>query len=364
MIRFALPILFFIAIFFSAVTAENSTEHSHRILADIKTPQQLLFPHLPSEYTVELQLSGIIAEEMKLAATRLGLEEPLYQETFDGELFSVLLANENYPQNTRDLLLGILNPAEIIDMSIEAVLQYKSNHFISDLHKNTTISVQRSNYNQQPVWNITVTPSNKHFGYSFEDMGAAIKESWFERLELTVDTALKVIYTIDALQIERIYGSAQQAAPEVSNRTIRYDFKYQLQNLSPLPSGFNIIINGVQLLSINATYKEYEHFSLFSEKKVCSFRGREKKCLVVSYGDYSFSVSRSSRGRRNVSGSGVSTRDLSRAASLSARATELMRNGNISASRRVINMLVERYPQTPQAIEAKRILMSLPPGVY
>lgn len=359
------PFLYFLLLITAVLSqglAESKKGHSHSILADIKTPQQLLFPHIPPKYIVALQLSGNIAEEMSAAVTRLGLEKPHYLESFDGENFFVRLANENYPQKTRDLLTGILNPAEIIDMSTESVLRYKSETFISELQKNSNISVNLSHYNQKPVWKISLTPIDKHFGYSHEDMGAAIRENWFEKLELVVDTALKVIYTIDALQIERIYSSIEQDAPEVIKRTIKYDFGYQNFNSSPLPSGFKVTMNGKPLLSISADYQEHENYALFRKKEVCSFRSKGKKCLIMSYGDYSFSVPKSIR--RNERGGTISARDLSKAANLSVKATELMRKGNISAAKRVINTLVERYPETPQAIEAKEILMSLPAAVH
>jgi hypothetical protein len=119
------PVLF-LCVITSGTVAEKQTrsgpyDPGHLLLRTIKSPQQLLFPHFAKRYCVPVTLSGPIADEMGKAITDAGLEQPGYRESFDGKRFSLFLSNENYPLYTRDLLSGILNPPEMIDMAVSSI---------------------------------------------------------------------------------------------------------------------------------------------------------------------------------------------------------------------------------------------------
>ena len=58
----------------------------------------------------------------------------------------------------------------------------------------------------------------------------------------------------------------------------------------------------------------------------------------------------------------VYAKDLERAAQLSRDALIALREGNIETAVRTCKNIIARYPETPQAVEARHLLSGLPGG--
>ena len=116
------------------------------IVKSIKSPQELLFPFFPKKYCVPVTLSGKIADEMKSALDSLKLELPHYQEKFDGKSFNLVLGEEGYSTKTRELLSGILNPVELIDIVVSSVVKYREANKFSEIIRETKIQADTCTY--------------------------------------------------------------------------------------------------------------------------------------------------------------------------------------------------------------------------
>ena len=130
-----------------------------------------------------------------------------------------------------------------------------------------------------------------------------------------------------------------------------------------LPKRLNVLFNNVEVLKIEASYRKQDKLFVFDKKDICSSLDGVTSCLDVSYGDYQFKgcdslLSLTRNQDKNYS------KNLEKAAALSKEAGEKMRNGQINESVRVLQKLVDQYGDTPQAVEARRLLSQLPRGLH
>jgi hypothetical protein len=167
----------------------NNQPDGYALLKGIQSPQELLFPFFPKKYCVPVTLSGKIADEMKSALDSLKLELPRYSERFNGKAFDLVLSNEGYTANTRELLSGIMNPVELIDIVVSSVVKYREVGKFSEIMRETKVTADTCTYANGPAYRITLAPKGDRFSYSYQDMGAIVHESWLTMLTLTIDAS-------------------------------------------------------------------------------------------------------------------------------------------------------------------------------
>jgi hypothetical protein len=328
------------------------------MLKSIKSPQELLFPSFPKRYCVPVTLSGKIADEMKGALDSLKLEPPQYSERFDGNAFNLILANENYSGKTRELLGGIMNPVELIDIVVSSVLKYREPQKYAEIINDTKLTQDTATYKGKRVMVIRLSPKGERFGYLYQDVGAFVHESWLTMLTITLDASTKVVYELSTIRYSRTYdANAERPAADIMNA--RYMFFYEQQDSVLLPTRLNVFFNNAEVLKIEASYRKQDKFFVFDKKEICSSLDGVASCLDVSYGDYRFKgcdslLSLTKNQDKNYS------KNLEKAAALSEEASEKLRNGQITESVRVLQKLVDQYGDTPQAVEARRLLSQLP----
>ncbi|NLG16704.1 MAG: hypothetical protein GX556_05170 [Fibrobacter sp.] len=334
--------------------AQEGPEYA--ILKSIKAPQDLLFPHFPPRYCVQVQLSGPVAEEMTGAINKLQFESPVFRESFNGKEFNLYLANSNYPEQTRELLSGLLNPLELINMAVESVIKYKSENKFAELQDQTSASHEISSVNGRPVYKIRLIPKGNYFSYSYNDNGAFVEESWMKELTAVVDSALSLVYELSATKQQRQFSVDAVDKPSARESAVKYIFSYEFGTGVPLPSRMEFFSDGEPVLDISAVYGPLGDQIVFTRKTICVYQGSEKACLELAHTDYSCKACPSAK-KRNPR---FYNRKLEKAALLSKKAVDQLRNGNISVSTRVLEELVEKYGDTPQAVEARRLLAKLP----
>lgn len=338
--------------------AKSATPAGYAILRSIKSPQELLFPSFPRRYCVPVTLSGKIADEMKAALDSLRFESPRYTERFDGKAFNLILSNESYSGKTRELLGGIMNPVELIDIVVSSVVKYREPQKYSEIIRDTKIAQDTTTYLGRSAYIIRLTPKGERFGYLYQDVGAFVHESWLTMLTLTLDATSKVVYELSTIRYSRTYdANAERPAADIMNA--RYLFSYEQQDSVLLPKRLNVFFNTAEVLKIEASYRKLDKLFVFDKKEICSSLDGVSSCLSESYGDYQFN------GCDSIPSPGKSqdknySKNLEKAAALSKEAGDKMRNGQITESVRVLQKLVEQYGDTPQAVEARRLLSQLP----
>ena len=331
----------------------------YSIIKKIKSPQDLLFPHFPKRYCVPVILSGPIADEMKMALDSLKLETPRYTERFDGKSFHLVLANDNYPAMTRELISGILNPVELIDIVVASVVKYREGEKYAEIVRDSRIEQETTLRNGRKATVIRLTPKGERFAYVYQDVGAFVHESWLTLLTITIDAASNVVNELSTIRYSRTFDAGAADRPKTDSTNAKYLFAYELQDSVLLPQSLTVFFNAAEVLSIEATYRKQGKFYLFDKKEICSSQSGVSSCLKVGYREYQFggceTTAPVAKGQiKNYS------RNLERAAALSTEATEKLRQGQISASVRVLQKLIEQYGDTPQAVEAKKLLNQLP----
>ena len=350
--RFSLVLL----LFFTLNAGNRAQTPENRILHSIRSPQDLIFPHFPRKYCVPVSLSGPVAQEMEQAFNDLDFQSPVFNEFFDGKEFHLQVSNSDYPEQTRDLLSGILNPLEMIDMAVESVVKYKTGHKLAELTDQTTMEIKTSTYKNRPVFLIHLTPRGERFGYSYSDNGAFVEESWLNDLTMIIDTSSHLVYELKAQKHTRHMGADAMEKPQAVPSQLKYIFAYELRDNISLPSAMTLYLNGTQVIQISALYRMEGKQIVFDSKKICCLQGTGQLCLEINYGSYTFKECTGGTSNKPKK----YNQKLEKAALLSKKAAEELRSGNIDNSIHVLEVLIQKYGDTPQAVEARRLLSNLP----
>jgi hypothetical protein len=368
MMRLNACLFFFIVSF---VCAQSSPQgqggpEGFAMLAKIRSPQDLLLSYFPKQYCATVELSGSVADEMKKAVTEMGLDPPRYFEYFNGSKFTLSLSNETYPVQTRDLLSGIINPPEMIDCIVASLTRYRTKNQFTALMKETNVSVSTDTLEKKPIVTITLTPKGQRFAYTYLDDGAFVQESWLTLMKVSMDTVSGLVYHIDIKKNSRFFEVSSVDTPQIQSDQYGYRFFYEHSGQRMLPKRLFISINGKKTMDVEAYFSTYgRNKVVFDKKTICltsdssSAPGNET-CLCMTYKNYQNSICRFSVDEKKP---GFYGKQLSKAADLSKKAADELRTGNISSSIRILKTLVEKYPGTPQAIEAKRLLSSVSSGL-
>jgi len=337
----------------STDASDNKTPYDY--LKEIQSPQKLIFPVIPEKYCVPVILSGSIADEMNAALKNLNLEKPAYSESFSGSSFELLITNESYPEQTRNLLSGVLNPLEMIDIIIQSLIRHQSQKKFAELMSETNAQIKRASENGSII-QIFLSPKKKYFSYSIEDNGSYVQESYLTSMAVSLDTSNNLVHEIKSGKLYRQFSSDAAAESSFDSLDIHYIFSYT-DSISGLllPHKMQIITNNNQSLEIGVSYKLTANTVFFDRKTIFCKNDSISSDLVISYGDYSLTPCKSRK-----SSVTQTSKQLLAASTLSRKALELMRKGNISASARTLREIAGKYHDTPQAIEARRLLSQLP----
>jgi hypothetical protein len=335
------------------------------VLRSVQTPRELLFSHLPTQYTVRIALSGSIAGEMQKTLQGIGVEAPSYEEVLDNtRQFRLFLANENYSLETRDLLSGVLNPVEMMDIVVSSALKYRQEEQFRAIANETSATIASRQTQGKTMLSITLLPRGKYFAYSYEDLGAYIRESWLSAVICVMDSASRCVYELTLHKSSRTFAADQTQKPPVDSSVLHYVFSYSVVDGALLPAALSLSINGAPSLTLEATFRREGNFLLFDTRKICyvnpkSLRG-DPSCLMMNYGAYD--INRVPQSLKLPVAPQTQARNMEKAAGLSRKVLALIRKGDLDAAIAVLKKVVADFPETPQAVEARELLSGLPGG--
>jgi hypothetical protein len=346
----------------SAFSKENPPHDGYELLRSVQSPVDLITPHLPSAYTAQVSLTGNAVDEMGRTLEKLKLGLPRYEEVYDARhRFYLNLSNADYPLETRECITGILNPIEMMDIIITSALKYRDDNLFSIMTKETNIVTSVETDKSSKTYRIHLTPRGKYFSYAYEDEGVFARETWLTGLTLIMDSATHRVNGLTLNRYARRFDASQREKPPMDSLVTRYAFGYRSYEGAVFPADLTIWVNGTQTLSVLATYRTLEpHYTVFDTRKICSFDAAGASCITMRYGEY----------RLNAVPQAVSkpikpsayAKTLEKAARLSREALQSLREGNIETSMRICRKIVDQCPETPQAVEARRLLSGLPTG--
>jgi hypothetical protein len=337
---------------------------NHSELGRLRAPLELARACFPRDYRAEVALSGDIADEMRASIAKLGLDAPRFVETMSSAGGGHLdLANPGYSLETRELLSGILNPLEMIDIVVNSLVKYRDEKKFADLVRQTSVTRGPApNGLPVSVCTYTLSPRAERFGYQYEDAGAQVGESWLERLCLVVDTTRQLVQEITLLKRSRAFSMDQTERPPAESTTAHYAFSYDSGTGCLLPALLMLYTNDTLALTIGASYRTEGQHVVFDSRTICfGPGGQNHSCLSMHYSGYTFE--QAPRGPHAAPRPDKRTREVQKAAEFSRQASEELRAGSIAASLRTLRKLVSRYPGTPQAIEARKVLECVPNGL-
>jgi hypothetical protein len=334
----------------------------YTLLRSVQSPVDLLLPHLPGSYTVSVTLSGGAADEMKRTLEKLKLEAPRYEEVFDsGRRFYLNLSNANYPLETRECITGILNPVEMMEIVMASALKYRDKDMFSIIMKETNVSTAMETIDGKRIYKVQVVPKGRYFAYSYQDKGAYARESWLTALTLVMDSASHQARELVLQKYSRHYEAVKKEKPPVDSFLIRYSFMYGSFDGVVLPTELTLWVNGAQTLFLSASYRVIDgRYRVFDIRKICSSVKDSASCLTMQYGTYR--TGEIPAAVRKPVRPAAYAKDLEHAAQLSREALASLREGNIESSVRICKKIIGQYPETPQAVEARRLLSGLPGG--
>ncbi|MBD3239997.1 MAG: hypothetical protein GF331_05380 [Chitinivibrionales bacterium] len=342
----------------SAQGVRAGRDSPHELLKRIRSPLDMARPCMPRRYTVPVDVHGSMAEQIRTTLAERGLEKPRFEEWMELGSFSLVLANKAYTIDTRELVSGILNPPEMIDLVVRSVIRYHDPDTFRQITEETHAAVKP--VPDRPGWvSVELTPKGKRFAYRYQDLGTDVDESWLEGLTVVMDTVRNLIHELVQQRRIRRYSIQQTTEPSVQNLRIRYSFSYDSSTGHVLPERLEVFTRDRSSMVIEAKYRTEGKHVVFDERGVCHGRGDQRSCLYMRYGAYRFEKPGPLPTETKPTDA---VQEIERAAELSREATEQLRAGDIRASLRTLQRLVEEHPRTPQALEARRLLEDLPYG--
>lgn len=335
----------------------------HRLLRKIKSPLELVRDALPTRYRAPVQLSGTVAAQISSALATQKLPAPRYEETMEKPgVFSFELANDDYPLDTREMIAGVLNPAGVIDMIMRSVVRYHDPDTFARISRETVASLAAAPSSGPAAVAITLTPIAGRFGYSFEDAGSSVSESWLASLTVVMDTVDMLVHELVMRRGYREYAMEQTQKPPARESLVRYELGYTTVGGKTLPSDLSLSINDTLALMVTARYRVEQSNVVFDRRTVCNqASSAARECLEMTYGAYQIGASARVRSAPTVAKS--TTRDIEKAAQLTREAAEAMRTGSIRAAFRILQRMATDYAGTPQGIEARKLLEGIPRGL-
>ena len=340
--------------------AKESPTDDYALLRRIPTPDALFGPYLPRAYQAPVTLSGEPADQMRRSLEAMGLPAPQYEEmrTPSGA-FSLALANSDYPLETRDLVSGILNPTDMMDAIVSQVLRYRDTERFDQMKKETALARTPDRINGQPVYRVHITPRGKRFNYLYEDQGAFLQETWLTGVDCVLDSASGRILELAILKHSRQTRADAAEPPPEDSSLQRYRFGYIQIDKAVLPCSLSVFSKDRHLVTISASYRRERKYLVFDSRIICcDIAGQGQSCLHMSYGKYRFGNARAPAGGSLKPN--TYAKKLAKAASLSRKAAGEIAGGKLSPAMRTLHTLISECPETPQAIEARRLLSALP----
>jgi hypothetical protein len=347
-----------------AVLSHAKSNHSAQFefLSSIRAAGDLVAPMLPRTYAVPVRLTGTIADEMRTTLKGLDLEEPEYMEIYDRKNgFSLILSNDYYSSDTRELLAGILNPIDMIDAVLNSIVRYRQEDKLDNMLYETKAKRQLIVNKGKAKWVVLLEPSGERFAYDYEDMGAYIHETWLTSMEITVDSASMLAEKLVLKKYSRLYSADSTGRPSPSGRSYQYDFHYDTLTGKPMPVKMTLAIDGVLSLSMEAAYRTAGSSIVFASRKICyETKGGKQACLELEYGEYQ--INADLQAFKNGNKNATSSNKIKQAAALALKAEEAIRTGNIKVAMRTLKNIIQNCEGTPQAVEARKLLEGLPDG--
>ncbi len=342
-----------------SISAKENLMEQYRVFRDVRGSFEKAQKYLPKEYTVPVQISGTIAEEILAQVDTLGIEKPGFIEHLDKDKrFKLLLANENYSSRTRELLSGILNPVEMIEAIMKSVLKFSEESFLKKLEKETTFTKDTVSDEEQKLIRVTLKPSGTRFNYAYKDMGAYMIENWLTELTLKIYPENNLAAELSYTKHSRLTGtsSGERKDPKISRHTFR--FKYKKVKDIEIPSALRFYIDGKPTAALSVNYREEDNFILFENRNVKYIMpdGRSSE-LRMDYGKYIFDKPPEPSGQ--ITSNDKYSKNLKKAADRAREASQAISDGKLSTAANILKTIVDRYPGTPQAVEASRILTGL-----
>jgi len=324
-------------------------------------PKELIAPHFPENYTTQLSLEGKISDEITTSLKNQGLEKPQFRETYSRKNgFKLLLVNENYSLSTKNMISGIFNPLEMIELTIESLVRFRDPNKFGRLQKETSMQVSNEGFRGKRIYRVDLSPRKERFAYTYEDQGNSIKEKWLQHLSASIDSVSLLIYKISLVQCTKVIHANQSIRPRVDTTAKEYIIRYTEGSQPVLPHDLSVYINAHKVLEITADYQKVNKYTVFKSRYICFISDKKtKKCLTMNYGDYNFKTSIISKIKRNMQEK-PSTADINKAAVLAEKATQAMDEGELEKAMRYFKKLIRNYPQTPQGVEAGNLVKNLP----
>jgi hypothetical protein len=341
-------------------SSTDSTQANFALLKSLRSPREQLQPCLPPHYRVPVTIGGSVAAEMLATVRKLGLSAPRYREEYEGRgRFRLTLANEDYPRETGELLCGILNPIDMTEAVLGSIIKYRDDQTLRRMLQQTVISRSEVTIENRRMLQLDIRPSAERFNYFYEDRGPQVVEEWLSRLQLTIDAAAADVYEISFVKHVRVTGSGEDRAPVTTVRHYRYLIAYTRCGTATLPQRLEVHTDSVLTMRLSAGYRQVAHRILFDRRTICAFNGAAvADSVVMSYGEYDLRTPVAARPQS----SGKRDEKLKNAAALASQASQAIASGAVGKASALLQTLCRRYPDTPQAVEARKLLSGLPAG--
>lgn len=355
-------LLSFLLLVVTTASSKQKLDESYAVITRIKSPTEMIADIFPKRYSVPVTLSGSIADEIVSILDSINIDKPSYSEYYERKNGFVLsITNEQFPSQTREMISGILNPIDMAGAILNSFLKYRETDNLIKIQNETTIDIKNVKYNDRIMKRIEINPKGTRFCYEYKDFGAYLHESWLSKMSIIIDSTTMLARELSLIKHLREHRAGQQERPSPDTIHQRFVFTYSNMKGTTIPSRLDLYIDSLLTLTFSAQYRETEKYILFDRREITYFLiDKSSSDLVLQFQEYELNAEKMSvRKDKSLDKYG---KKLKRAADYSRKATEALNNGRIQRAVQLMQIIIESYPHTPQAVEAQKLLSGLQSG--
>ncbi len=324
-----------------------------QILHDVPTYLELQDVGSIKNYNVQVKPSGVFWNEILGALNCENKQEITLTEYFKSPNKTTL--NVGGCGAISNLIPGIMDPISLFHLVLKEIESYRNPQTLLNIRDNskTELTIQDNMYN------IYVAPlrGRNYIIKKYSDTGTETVIKTLIWLKAQVNTENNLIKTLE-IKKETNIKTISVGLNKTSVDSVKYEFSYFKWKNNFYPNELKLWKNNKLQLLLSAKYKEQENLLLPSKKTFKYARNNTFETGYLEYGKYNINETSTVSSVKNSNSN--TAKKLQKANAISLKIQDALMNGRIMEAKRRIKILLEQYPNTPQAQQAKSFWQGLP----
>lgn len=324
----------------------------YSILKKIPTYTELSIPKKINTYQVPVTATGNIWNEI-ISTSKLGDKNVHLVEYYKSPDHFILTAKEDKTAPAR-IISGMMDPVYVYNFILRELESYKKKEIFKKIKSGSNASLSETDES----FILEFNPKNgKMIASHFSDHGPETVLTKLLWLRATVEKGSYVLKKLEIKKISKIRTMGKSDKPEKLHDQ-KIDFKYIKREERYYPVEMHIYENNTLTFRLFAEFILVDKKYFLPAKKILEYlKGDKTERLLIDYGKYELNKKLPKNIFNNPK---TSSLRIKKANQIAINGEQAFKNGDIRKARRMFETLVQQYPKSPQAKQARIFLSGLP----